>query len=289
MNNKGLNTKQVGNLFGVDESTVRRWALAGKINCTSSAGGHRSFSYKNIIEFSRIKGVKIKSKSDSSSINEKKITNEIITLILNHDSKTIESILIKLYINGISLSNIMDNYIEKTLVEIQKKLELKEISIAEEHIARKIISKSLNSFRLSISNEKTKKLKNILCLNLENDIPDLPIDMIQILLEDINYNVDNCGSHTCIKDLKKLLKNKNYEAIFIYLCNRQCCTSTVVDNIQKTNQNLREISKLAKKYKIKIFLGGPSFKNINKEVLKTYNQFTKYSESLSINKNLNIN
>ena len=30
-------------------------------------------------------------------------------------------------------------------------------------------------------------------LNLENDIPDLPIDMIQILLEDEGYNVHNCG------------------------------------------------------------------------------------------------
>ena len=32
MDNKGLNTKQLGNLFGVDESTVRRWALSGKLS-----------------------------------------------------------------------------------------------------------------------------------------------------------------------------------------------------------------------------------------------------------------
>ena len=34
--------------YGVDESTVRRWALSGKIKCSTSAGGHRKFSYKNI-------------------------------------------------------------------------------------------------------------------------------------------------------------------------------------------------------------------------------------------------
>ena len=53
---KNLNTKQVSNLFGVDESTVRRWSLGGKIKSSSSAGGHRNFSYKNIVEFAKNKG-----------------------------------------------------------------------------------------------------------------------------------------------------------------------------------------------------------------------------------------
>ncbi|MDC0145681.1 hypothetical protein OAI93_03710, partial [bacterium] len=147
---------------------------------------------------------------------------------------------------------------------------------------RKIISKSLNNFKLSISNNKASSNENILCLNLENDIPDLPIDMIQILLEHINYNVDNCGSHTSIENLKILLSNKKYKAIFIYMCDRQCCTSTVYDNIKKTNHDLKEISRLGNKYKIQLFLGGPSFKNINKKILKNYTTFTKYSESLKI-------
>ena len=176
----------------------------------------------------------------------------------------------------------MDDVVESTLINLQSKLDKKEISIAEEHIARKIISKSLNGFKLSIINDNSKNKKNILCLNLENDIPDLPIDMIQILLENINYNVYNCGSHTSIKDVKKLLEKQTYKAIFIYLCDRQCCTSTIEDNIKKTNKDLKAISILAKKYNIKLFLGGPSFKNINENVLKNFNKFTKYSEVLSL-------
>ena len=121
-------------------------------------------------------------------------------------------------------------------------------------------------------------------LNLENDIPDLPIDMIQILLEDQGYNVHNCGSHTSIKDIKTLLSKKNYEAIFIYLCDRQCCTSTLIDNIDKTNSDLEQIVNLSKKYDIKLFLGGPSFENINQSLLKNFHLFTKYSEALQISK-----
>ncbi len=282
MNKKELNTKQVGDLFGVDESTVRRWSISGKIKCASSAGGHRKFSYYNIIQFSKNHGAKFKQKNDIDVLDSKQIIKKITNFTLSHDSSSIESIFIGLYLHGIQLSDLMDNYVEKVLVNIQSKLDTEKISTAEEHIARKIISRSLNNFRQSISNTKSKKNKNILCLNLENDIPDLPIDMIQILLENINYNVQNCGSHTSTENLKILLSKKEYEAIFIYLCDRQCCTSTVRDNIKKTNHDLNEIGKLAKKYKIKLFLGGPSFKNLDKENLKKYTRFTKYSEALSI-------
>ena len=71
MDNKGLNTKQLGNLFGVDESTVRRWALSGKIKCSTSAGGHRKFSYKNIIKFSHEQGIKLKKEKNDVKLNLK--------------------------------------------------------------------------------------------------------------------------------------------------------------------------------------------------------------------------
>tara|TARA_B100001094_G_scaffold325884_1_gene381013 strand:- start:4992 stop:5855 length:864 start_codon:yes stop_codon:yes gene_type:complete len=283
MSSKGLNTKQVGDLFGVNESTVRRWALSGKIKCNSSAGGHRKFSFKNIISFSKSNKVKINSEVLEDSLNSEQSIENILVFSLALKSESIESILVKLYLSGVTLSKIMDDYIEPVLVKIQKKLDDEKISVAEEHIARKIVSKSLNSFKNSITSYNANNNKNVLCLNLENDIPDLPIDMIQILLESINFSVDNCGSHTSVVDLKKLLDNKKYDAIFIYMCDRQCCTSTVKDNIDKTNMDLYEISMLAKKYNIKLFLGGPSFKSIKSDTLKCFNTFTKYSESLLIN------
>ena len=283
---KDLNTKQVGNLFGVDESTVRRWALAGKIKCISSAGGHRKFSYSDIVSFANKKGITLDIDGKTKKSNPKNSVKDLTGYALKQDYRKIEGHLIRLYLSGTPLTHIMDNYIEPVLVNIQKNLDDNKISVAEEHIARKIVSKSLSQFKLSITNTNKTNQKNILCLNLENDIPDLPIDMIQILLEDNGYSVHNCGSHTSIDNIKNLLSKKKYEAIFIYLCDRQCCTSTLIDHIDKTNSDLKEIAKLSKKHDIKLFLGGPYFKNINPEVLKCYTKFTKYSEALQINKML---
>ena len=281
---KDLNTKQVGNLFGVDESTVRRWALSGKIKCISSAGGHRKFSYNDIVEFAIKKGIELNVSKKEKDFNPSAVILEIVGYSLKQDYKSVEGILIELYLSGIQLTSLMDDYIEPVLVSIQNHLDDKKISVAEEHIARKIVSKGLGQFKLSVINTVKDNGISVLTLNLENDIPDLPIDMIQILLEDQGYNVHNCGSHTSIKDIKSLLKKKNYEAIFIYLCDRQCCTSTLVDNIDKTNSDLEQIVDLSKKYDIKLFLGGPSFENINQSLLKNFILFTKYSEVLQISK-----
>ena len=279
---KYLNTKQVGNLFDVNESTVRRWASSGKIECISSAGGHRKFSYQNVMSFANDQGLKINSGEIPHNINRKTIIDDSVKHVFNNDAKSLEMIFVQLYLDGTLLPDLMDNFVEKILVKIQDKLDQKEVSVAEEHIARKVVSKALNNFKLTVSNHVSRDNENILCLNLENDIPDLPIDMIQILLENNNFNVHNCGANTSIKDIKKLLSNQTYKAIFIYLCDRQCCTATVKDNIKKTNSDLEQVSILAKKYNIKLYLGGPSFKNINKNILKNYNTFTKYSESLQL-------
>lgn len=279
---KYLNTKQVGSLFDVNESTVRRWASCGKIECISSAGGHRKFSYQNVMSFANTQGLKINSGEIPYNINRKTIIDDSVNHVFNNDAKSLEMIFVQLYLDGTLLPDLMDNFVEKILVKIQGKLDEKEVSVAEEHIARKVVSKALNNFKLTVSNHVSRDNENILCLNLENDIPDLPIDMIQILLENNNFNVHNCGANTSIKDIKKLLSNQTYKAIFIYLCDRQCCTATVKDNIKKTNSDLEQVSILAKKYNIKLYLGGPSFKNINENILKNYNTFTKYSESLQL-------
>lgn len=281
---KDLNTKQVGNLFGVDESTVRRWAMAGKIKCISSAGGHRKFSYTDIVNFANQKGIILNPKDKSKDLSPKKTVKDIVKCALDHNYQAVEKTLIELYLSGVPLPSLMDDYIEPVLVSIQNNLDDNNISVAEEHIARKIVSKGLNQFKLSVVNTKKHNGKNILCLNLENDIPDLPIDMIHILLEDVGYSVHNCGSHTSIVDIKNLLSKKTYFAIFIYLCDRQCCTSTLIHHIDKTNEDLKQISILAKNHDIKLFLGGPSFENIDKDILKHYKKFTKYSESLLIDK-----
>ena len=285
MSKSYLNTSQVAELFGVDNSTVRRWTLSKKLRCTSSSGGHRKFSYKQILDFVTKNSKKMNLNLDVvSKIKSNKSKSDLIKFIvdnaLNRKSNDIESLLMKLYLQGNEVSKIFDNYVEVSLEQIQEMLDGQKISVAEEHIARKTVSKALGYFGDIISRDLETK-KTSLCLNIENDIPDLAIDMIQIILESINHSVYNSGSHTSIKNLKLLLSKNSYDSIYIYMCNRQCCTATVRDNLGSTIKSLEEIAQLSKKHSIDLYIGGPSTDLIDDKISFKYKKFYKFSELLS--------
>ena len=95
-----LNTKQVASLFKVDTSTVRRWSLNGKLNSSSSNGGHRKFTYKNIIDF--INSKKRNLDLDLSEINKiskklsKKDTVDLISKMEKISKKELYKICLKI-------------------------------------------------------------------------------------------------------------------------------------------------------------------------------------------------
>ena len=278
-----LNTKQVASLFRVDTSTIRRWSLSGKLNCSSSRGGHRKFTYRNILDFVNDKKQDLKlDLSQISTLTNKVSLTDYIELIssnaLSRNYKAIESILVEAYLKGIAVNKIFDDYLDKGLEHVQSLLDAGEISGAEEHIARKTISIRLEHFRSATLKDKTDNKQNVLCLNLENDIPDIAIDMIQICLEMKSHSVYNSGSNTSIKGLKSLLGKTNYDAMYIFMCNRQCCSATVQNHISYTINNLEEINKMCEEYNINLFIGGPATKLIDDKISFKYDKFLKFSE-----------
>tara|TARA_Y100001958_G_C21144441_1_gene482212 strand:- start:151 stop:1029 length:879 start_codon:yes stop_codon:yes gene_type:complete len=285
MTNNYLNTKQVADLFKVDNSTIRRWTLSEKLKCTSSNGGHRKFSYRNILDF-------IENHNKKLNLDLKQISNEknvslserkkyITQNALDRNSIEIQSIIMKLYLEGKKVHEIFDKYIDPSLDAIQTLLDKESISVAEEHIARKTISKSLNNFRDVVKKSEDEN-KTALCLNLENDVPDLAIDMIQIILEGQNYSVHNAGSNTSIENIKLLLNKNNFDSIFIYMCSRQCCTATVRDHIDNTLKSLKLIESLCEDSSIKLYIGGPATSIIDSNMNLNYTQFSEFSDILDL-------
>ena len=283
MNKTLLNTKQVAMLFKVDTSTVRRWSLSGKLKCSSSRGGHRRFAYKNIIDFldNKNRNLSLNLSEIDSITNQSSKFNTIEFLAqnaLDRKDQAIESTLIKTYLQGISIPEIFDEYLDKSLELVQSLLDDKKISVAEEHISRKTISRALGHFKNAIIKESEFSNTNVLCLNLENDIPDIAIDMVQIVLETKSFKVFNSGSNTCIDDLKMLLNKENYDHIYIFMCNRQCCDATVQSHFEDTVSSLELINKLCKEYNINLHIGGPATNLIDDKISFDYNKFLKFSD-----------
>ena len=87
-----------------------------------------------------------------------------------------------------------------------------------------------------------------------------------------------------IKEFEKfvdIIEKKKVDLIAFYLCDMQCCMATVKDNINKTEEQTKIITKLANKLGVKVVFGGqgleflPSVKDHTDYTFLTYKEFKK--------------
>ena len=71
---------------------------------------------------------------------------------------------------------------------------------------------------------------------------------------------------------------EKYDSMYIFMCDRQCCSSTVKNHMKNTIHDLEHINDLCSKYSIDLFIGGPATSLIDQQVSFKYNKFLKFSE-----------
>tara|TARA_B110001454_G_C12678595_1_gene416978 strand:+ start:445 stop:1317 length:873 start_codon:yes stop_codon:yes gene_type:complete len=223
---KELNTKQVSNLFGVDESTVRRWSLAGKIKSSSSAGGHRNFSYKNIIEFAKNKNLNTAINLEFL-IGKNKRLNDAITdtnfdYLINYSYTALKEgkknkfflLMTSLLLKSYTFISIFDGLIIPLLHRIGEKWINNKLSISEEHIASNILINYLININFHHQSNNTKY--NAFCFTLEKDEHGLPLHMGETILNQIGtIKTYNLGPNLPIRDLLKFSEKVQPHIIFI--------------------------------------------------------------------------
>ena len=223
---KKYSSYEVAKILGCDETTIRRWANKGQISCQKSAGGHRFFTIEDIRNYF----IRNKQRNNKLSITGQDVDLKYLYQHINsssHDEiasilaansisgkvESVNSILNNLYLSGMSLPIIFDNIIEKCFDIIEDWLLDGKISHADEYIARKLITRTIESLIDFKPNSDTIN-KNILCVNFEDDIPDLGIVMSEIVLRDCGYNVFNTGSLAEFGNLKVSIIRKKIDMIF---------------------------------------------------------------------------
>ena len=264
-----LNSKEVSEILGVNISTLKRWTDNGTIGCYKTAGGHRKFTMQNVREYYKANKDALK---DSNTVLEKFEHKKIYEYIkknqfselsfkladssLESDESTVQTIISGAYMNNVSVDIIFDKIIEPGSMIVEKALHEKYISHAEAFISRKIITRATDSLNNNKPNGSFNGL-SALCVNFEDNLPDLGVVMSEVVLRHKGYNVYNTGSHAELGDLKRVIKNKKISKVLFYLCDMQCCMSVVDDNIENTEKQVKLIYNSAKKYNVDIIFGGP--------------------------------
>ena len=287
---KYLNSKEVSGILGINISTLKRWTDSGKLGCEKTAGGHRKFTMKHIRDY--YKTHSDSSKSDFLSLESKK-HKKIYGLINQQDYKqlaidlsiaslkaedsTVNTIINGLYMNGTPVADLFDFVVDVAGNIVEDQLKNNKIAHTDAYLSRKIITRSVDGLNRNKPNGDFNG-KNALCINFEDNLPDIGVVMSEVLMRHNGYNVFNSGSHAELGELSEIIIKRKIDIVLFYLCNLQCCNAVVEENVSKTVTQIFDSIKVAKKLDIKILFGGEGLFLLDDISGKIDNSFLTYND-----------
>jgi len=167
-----LTTKEVARLLQVSEATVKRWADDGLLHSSKTAGGHRRFSTQSIASLRREKGIgpapaahRPQEKSRAASLHS---SANLIELLLGGEEKEAAAFLIHAYMEGQSLAALFDKTITEAMQEVGELWFRGTITIADEHLATRVLLSALQKLRGIVVPAGPSGLKAICCGRLRS-------------------------------------------------------------------------------------------------------------------------
>tara|TARA_Y100001960_G_scaffold329557_1_gene421250 strand:- start:69 stop:950 length:882 start_codon:yes stop_codon:yes gene_type:complete len=287
---KYLSSKDTANILGINISTLKRWTDSGKIKCEKTAGGHRKFTmqhirgyYKSFSDSSKNISLGIENKEQKflyGLINDrdyKELAQNLAASSLKADELSVRTIVNGLYMNGVPIPDLLDYVIDVAGHIVELQLKTNKIDHTDAYLSRNVITRSVDSLNNDQPNGSFNE-KNALCVNFEDNLPDIGVVMSEVLLRNNGFNVYNTGSHAELGDLKNIIKNRKINLLLFYLCDLQCCNAIVEKNINKTKNQIIEIVKLAKKINTKVIFGGEGLKLLKGVKNQIGNSFLTYND-----------
>ena len=137
-----LSTRQVAQLLGVGEATVKRWADAGEIDCFRTPGGHRKFRLRDVTSFVQKRQYQAAGPMPSNLADAEPGPAAIAQLqktALAGDIDSCVAQLAALRLRGSTLDTLFDEVVSPALFAIGERWAKGEISVAEEHIASQTV------------------------------------------------------------------------------------------------------------------------------------------------------
>ena len=288
-----LNSVEAANLLGVNVSTIKRWTYSGKLNCIQTAGGHRKFLMKHINEY--LRNNTDVSKNITVLPYDSSEHRQLNHLILKHKIEDLKDHLLRysleskyeevsMIITGLALGQypiykMFDELVTPVLHKIGDLWAHGKITVAEEHISSNIIRDSLIALREIIIKVDYKSEK-VFCLAFDDDQHDIPLKMVQIILEQRGFDVYYSGQRTPAESLEKLISNIKPSRLYL------SCTyyddNWNAEQLEAKEHEMDILYELSERYNFDLYIGGQAFEKLSydnnkiKRILYTFNDVYKY-------------
>ena len=259
---KYLNSKEVASIMGVNVSTIKRWTDSGRLDCYQTVGGHRKFLLSHLKFFLnekinnklKINVIEYLNKGEKELIQRIErvdyvyLRDCLFQLGLQQKVDSIHAIINSLLINGEPQHRIYDELILNLLNRIGEQWKKNKLSIADEHVISETIRSVIYRIQSEIASNVVNKTTKVFCMTLPNDEHELPLAMMQSVLQEISISTTNLGSNLPVAEIESKIQVYNPTHLII-------STNYVLDP-ETFNLEISRLIQICDKKDIKILIGG---------------------------------
>lgn len=249
-----LTTKDVARLLKVSEATVKRWADDGALPSEKTVGGHRRFSIQAVAQLRRQQGIAEDATAPGKSSADVKplmSSSDFLRLIFRGDAADVSAALIDAYLNH-TLSAVFDTTLAGAMHELGELWASGKLTIADEHMATRVVLNSLQKSREVIVPANFRGLLAI-CCGIEGDLHEVPVHLAEVILEAEGWDAINLGPNTPLFALREMVRQKRPQLV--------CISARMVQDLDRTAADYEQLRKVVAKIGAAVVFGGEAFRN----------------------------
>ena len=260
MGTANLTTKDVAKLLLVSEATVKRWADDGLLLPRKTAGGHRRFSIQSVALFRRQQGLAPAPQSPAKRVRKKMVPGRLPSpesfsdLLVSENEAEATAQLIGAYLQDHALATLFDTTITNAMHRVGNLWFNGTISIADEHLATRVMLGALQKLRGIVVPGQATGLK-ALCCGIEGDLHELPIHLAEIIFESEGCDTSNLGPNTPLFTLRDMVSQKKPDVV--------CISARSIVDLDRATTEYAQFRKTIEKVNGATVLGGEAFRDSN--------------------------
>jgi methanogenic corrinoid protein MtbC1 len=173
-------------------------------------------------------------------------------LLLSDNEAEAAAQLIDAYLQGHTLATLFDTTITSAMHRVGDLWFQGTITIAEEHLATRVMLDALQKLRGIVVPREATGLKAI-CCGIEGDLHELPVHLAQMMIETEGWDTFNLGPNTPLFALRDMVVQKKPRLV--------CISARTIGDLDRATTEYAQLRKVVEKIGGATVLGGEGFRD----------------------------
>jgi len=175
-------------------------------------------------------------------------------LLLSGNEAEATAQLIDAYLQNHALANLFDTTITNAMHRVGDLWFNGAITIADEHLATRVMLSALQKVRSIVVPEQSTGLKAV-CCGIEGDLHELPIHLAEMIFESEGWDISNLGPNTPLFTLRDMVARKKPDLV--------CISARSIVDLDRATTEYSQFRKIIEKINGTTVLGGEAFRDSN--------------------------